>query len=605
MLRRNGIGLSKLYLQLGGSSMKKIRNILSIALVFVMLIGFAPVNVFADGPSTGVTGQPSTQPHGVGTPDPAEDPLKDEKADAIVALAGLKFLSQQDKDAAIDAINDASTKDAITAAGETAKTNNTNAEKKAKEEAVNKIKDLNNLAKDEKEEIEKNIGKAESKDDVDTIVNEATEKDKKAKELAEEKDKAKKEIEGLSKLSDTEKDKAKKAIDDATSPEAVKAVVTEAKKKNDAPTPATYTVNVYTNGYGTAEVTPRSASKGTTVTVKAYPNSGYIVDSIVVRDQYNNVLDLRNFEYKNYYNDYPFWYDRFGYKYSYRYNFYDYRSWCYDTNSTVRSFSNYKYWCRLNDYTIDEDDYDDFIYWYDRYDDDDYYNWRYDRSYTYYDKAEFTMPASNVTVTVTFTSAPYWRGGYYYDSRTGTYRRYYDDDDYYYYRYRKNKKSNYYERQAKADEEENDKAEEEKKAPVLKSESRAVITIGSTILNKADMSGQSIMAMDVAAYVKDGRTMLPIRYVAEALGLQVSWVKETRTVLIWDGINRIEIPVDTNKMIVNSVPYINDVKPEMKNGRTMLAVANIARMLGLQDGQDITWDAGKQQVTFVRKIYSK
>ena len=548
MLRRNGIGLSKLYLQLGGSSMKKIRNILSIALVFVMLIGFAPVNVFANNANAPT--EQGADVAGQGTDTNAHEKTEEEKkADAIAALDELKFLSPQDKETAINEIKAANDENGIKTASETAKTNNTNAEKKAK-------------------------------------------------------DKAKEDIKGLSKLSDTEKKEAIAKVNQATTPKAVKAVVTEAKTKNDAPAPATYTVNVYTNGYGTAEVTPRSASKGTTVTVKAYPNSGYIVDSIVVRDKYNNVLDLRNFEYKNYYNKYPFWYDRFGYKNSYRYNFYDYRRWCYDTNSTVRSFSNYKYWCRLNDYTVDEDDYDDFIYWYDRYD-DDYYDWRYDRSYTYYDQADFTMPDGYATVEVTFTSAPYWRGGYYYDSRTGTYRRYYDDDDYYYYRYRRNKKSNYYERQAKADEEEKDKAEEEKKAPVLKSESRAVITIGSTILNKADMSGQSIMAMDVAAYVKNGRTMLPIRYVAEALGLQVSWVKETRTVLIWDGINRIEIPVDTNKMIVNSIPYINDVKPEMKNGRTMLAVANIARMLGLQDGQDITWDAGKQQVTFVRKIYSK
>lgn len=526
--------------------MKKIRNILSIALVFVMLIGFAPVNVFANNAN-------------------------------------------------------APTEQGADVAGQDYKT-----------EAVNKINALNNLTdKDKAPFIEKvNSSDVTTKKAVDEIVADATKKDEekakekaKEKELAEAKEAAKEELAKLG-LEGEEKKKAEKAIDDATTPKAVKAVVTEAKTKNDAPAPATYTVNVYTNGYGTAEVTPRSASKGTPITVKAYPDSGYIVDSIVVRDQYNNVLDLRNFEYKNYYNNYPFWYDRFGYKNSYRYNFYDYRSWCYDTDRTVRSYKNYKTWCRLNNYTIDEDDYDDFIYWYDRYDDDDYYNWRYDRSYTYYDKADFTMPESNVTVTVTFTSAPYWRGGYYYDSRTGTYRRYYDDD-YYYYRYRKNKKSNYYERQAKAEEEEKDKAEEEKKAPVLKSESRAVITIGSTILNKADMSGQSILNMDVAAYVKDGRTMLPIRYVAEALGLQVSWIKETRTVLIWDGINRIEIPVDTNKMIVNSVPYINDVKPEMKNGRTMLAVANIARMLGLQDGQDITWDAGKQQVTFVRKIYSK
>ncbi|WP_215491941.1 copper amine oxidase N-terminal domain-containing protein [Fenollaria sporofastidiosus] len=529
--------------------MKKIRNILSIALVFVMLIGFAPVNVFAGETGTQTPAQTNT-----GTPQqpPAVDPVAKAKEEAKTKVDSLTYLSTEDKNRALGTIRDAQTVDEAKNAASEAETKDKKAETTAKEAAKTKVSNDPYLSAEEKRVATAAIEGAQDKAVLDRVVADTN------------------------RLSANNRDAA--------------------TRKN---------IIIKDSSFGYAEVNVNPAVVGQTVTVKAYPNSGYVVDSIVVTDASGHVLDLRNFEYKNYYNEYPYWYGRYGYKYSYRYNFYDYRRWCYDTNSTVRSFSNYKYWCRLNNYTVDEDDYDDFIYWYDRYDDDDYYNWRYDRSYTYYDKADFTMPESNVTVTVTFTSAPYWRDGYYYDSRTGTYRRYYDDDDYYYYRYRRNKKSNYYERQAKADEEENDKAEEEKKAPVLKSESRAVITIGSTILNKADMSGQSIMAMDVAAYVKDGRTMLPIRYVAEALGLQVSWVKETRTVLIWDGINRIEIPVDTNKMIVNSVPYINDVKPEMKNGRTMLAVANIARMLGLQDGQDITWDAGKQQVTFVRKIYSK
>lgn len=583
MLGRNGIGLSKLYLQLGGSSMKKIRNILSIALVFVMLIGFAPVNVFADGPSTGT----GTQTPGTGT---TVTPTLAQPGEGTPGSTGTPGGSPENP-------------------------------QQPAETVITNIKITSNIA-----EILKVDGEVKAPD---FTVDEAN-KDKLTVEFVKwqkgDADFRKKTFtEGtdyycIFKLTATTgptlAENLKVTLDgkdvtpEAAGEKTYKSVAFSTKPADTTPTPqpqpaTEHKITVNSIGRGSASANTYSSAAGKTITVKAYPDSGYIVDSIVVRDELGHELVLRNFEYKNYYNDYPFWYDRFGYKYSYRYNFYDYRSWCYDTSRTVRSFSNYKTWCRLNNYTIDEDDYDDFIYWYDRYDDDDYYNWRYDRSYTYYDKADFTMPESNVTVTVTFTSAPYWRGGYYYDSRTGTYRRYYDDDDYYYYRYRRNKKSNYYERQAKADEEEKDKAEEEKKAPVLKSESRAVITIGSTILNKADMSGQSIMAMDVAAYVKDGRTMLPIRYVAEALGLQVSWVKETRTVLIWDGINRIEIPVDTNKMIVNSVPYINDVKPEMKNGRTMLAVANIARMLGLQDGQDITWDAGKQQVTFVRKIYSK
>ena len=93
-----------------------------------------------------------------------------------------------------------------------------------------------------------------------------------------------------------------------------------------------------------------------------------------------------------------------------------------------------------------------------------------------------------------------------------------------------------------------------------------------------------------------------IRFVAEALGMGVTWDKNTRTVIIEDLLFRVEIPIDTNKIIVNGEPYISDVKPEIVDGRTIMPVANIARALGLKDGQDIFWDNATKQVTIIRTI---
>lgn len=93
-----------------------------------------------------------------------------------------------------------------------------------------------------------------------------------------------------------------------------------------------------------------------------------------------------------------------------------------------------------------------------------------------------------------------------------------------------------------------------------------------------------------------------IRFVAEALGMGVTWDKNTRTVIIEDLLFRVEIPIDTNKIIVNGETYISDVKPEIVDGRTIMPVANIARALGLKDGQDIFWDNAAKQVTIIRTI---
>ena len=108
--------------------------------------------------------------------------------------------------------------------------------------------------------------------------------------------------------------------------------------------------------------------------------------------------------------------------------------------------------------------------------------------------------------------------------------------------------------------------------------------------------------MDTKAIIKDGRTMLPIRYVAEALGYTVEWREDTRTAILKDKNTTIEIPVDTNKIIVNGKEIQSDVKPMIENGRTMPPIANIARALGLKDGQDIKWDEAKQEVTIRKEI---
>ena len=95
--------------------------------------------------------------------------------------------------------------------------------------------------------------------------------------------------------------------------------------------------------------------------------------------------------------------------------------------------------------------------------------------------------------------------------------------------------------------------------------------------------------------------MLPIRFVAEALGFSVEWIESTRTVIISDLYNTVEIPVDTNIIKVDGRVYTSDVMPEVKYARTMLPIANVARALGLVDGKDIFWDAVKKQVTIIRK----
>ena len=154
--------------------------------------------------------------------------------------------------------------------------------------------------------------------------------------------------------------------------------------------------------------------------------------------------------------------------------------------------------------------------------------------------------------------------------------------------------------------EEKNPTEEEKsntEREIKAQETKTIITIGSQTLEKVDQGIRTVKNMDSAPYIKRGRTMLPLRYLAEALGYKVFWLNETRTVVIVDLGLRVEIPIDTNLIIVNGIKYTSDLKPEIVQHRTMLPIANIARALGLKDGEDILWDEVNRQVTINKKSY--
>ena len=140
----------------------------------------------------------------------------------------------------------------------------------------------------------------------------------------------------------------------------------------------------------------------------------------------------------------------------------------------------------------------------------------------------------------------------------------------------------------------------EEKKPYEKLE--LVLNIDNKIMQKSINGVAGEYNSDVAPFIHKSRTMLPIRFVAEALGFTVTWDAKTKTVYLVDKENIIQIPVETNNIIVNGKTFVSDVKPMIKNNRTMLPIANVARALGLEDGKDIFWDPVSKSVTLMRNV---
>ncbi len=131
------------------------------------------------------------------------------------------------------------------------------------------------------------------------------------------------------------------------------------------------------------------------------------------------------------------------------------------------------------------------------------------------------------------------------------------------------------------------------------------LKIGSKDIQRSVRGAKTNGKVDVAPFIHNNRTMLPIRHVAESLGLDVQWIEKTRTVVLTDKTNRVEIPVDTNKIIVNGKTYVSDTKAMIKNNRTYLPIANVARALGLVDGKEIIWNAETREVEITRNVKLK
>lgn len=101
--------------------------------------------------------------------------------------------------------------------------------------------------------------------------------------------------------------------------------------------------------------------------------------------------------------------------------------------------------------------------------------------------------------------------------------------------------------------------------------------------------------MDVAPYAKEGRTYVPVRYLAYALGVTpegIIWNQENQTVTVTQNKIVVNMTIGSNIMTVNGTPTTMDVVPEIVDNRTMLPARYLAEALGAK----ITWNSENNSV---------
>jgi len=130
--------------------------------------------------------------------------------------------------------------------------------------------------------------------------------------------------------------------------------------------------------------------------------------------------------------------------------------------------------------------------------------------------------------------------------------------------------------------------------PIVQQGNSVVFTIGSDIVTDNGTQYQ----IDVAPFIdNNGRTQVPVRYLADALGAtNIAYNPSTQLVsmLFGDNQTNIALTIGSPKMYVgNSTVTMDTVPVIVPPGRTMLPARFIAEALG----DTVNWNPATQQVT--------
>ena len=105
--------------------------------------------------------------------------------------------------------------------------------------------------------------------------------------------------------------------------------------------------------------------------------------------------------------------------------------------------------------------------------------------------------------------------------------------------------------------------------------------------------------LDVAPFIKDGRTFVPVRFIAEALGAEVKYDAATQVVTATRGDDVVVLTIGSNVMTVNGEAEVTDVAPFITEGnRTVLPFRAVAEAFGAEVKAEFNQDGTTHSVIF-------
>ncbi|MGG4452541.1 N-acetylmuramoyl-L-alanine amidase [Brevibacillus porteri] len=99
------------------------------------------------------------------------------------------------------------------------------------------------------------------------------------------------------------------------------------------------------------------------------------------------------------------------------------------------------------------------------------------------------------------------------------------------------------------------------------------------------IGGQAVNA-EVPPVIKNGRTLVPVRVIAEGLGANVDWNDATRTAVITKGTQQLSLTLDSRTAVLNGKQVKLDTAPVISQKRMLLPLRFVGESLGVTVGWD-------------------
>lgn len=95
---------------------------------------------------------------------------------------------------------------------------------------------------------------------------------------------------------------------------------------------------------------------------------------------------------------------------------------------------------------------------------------------------------------------------------------------------------------------------------------------------------------ETPAYIENGRTMVPLRFISEALGEKIDWKADTKTVIVGD--NKASLVIGEKEINANGKKIAIDSPAVIKDSRTFVPLRAISEILGSK----VDWDSSTRTV---------